>query len=135
MGLLDVVGGMIGGGAGGGNNALLEAVMGMVTNKEAGGLGGLVNAFQQQGLGDVVQSWVGTGQNLPVSGKQLSAVLGSEQIAGLAAKLGMSPDQASSALSGLLPQVVDQLTPNGQMPQGGDLMSMGMDLLKGKLFG
>jgi uncharacterized protein YidB (DUF937 family) len=105
-------------------------------NNQPGGLGGLVQSFQQGGLGEVVNSWVSTGQNLPVSAEQLQSVLGGGQLQNIAAQLGVSPEQASGSLADLLPQVVDKLTPNGQLPEGGgDLLAQGMDLLKkGGLF-
>ena len=64
-----------------------------------------------------MSSWIGTGQNLPISADQMQHVLGSDQVKELAAKAGMSPDMASNALSQLLPTLVDQLTPSGQVPQ------------------
>lgn len=135
MGLLDSVVGALAGGQSGGNNALLETVMQVINNPQTGGLAGLVQSFQQGGLGEIVNSWVSTGANLPISPEQIQRVLGNSSLQGLAAQLGVSPEQASGSLADLLPQVVDQLTPNGQVPQGGDLMAQGLDLLKGKLFG
>ena len=141
MGLLDsVLGGVLGsmqggqGGAlgGGGNADLIKAVVGMLGNDAAGGgLGGLVAKFQQSGLGDVVQSWISSGQNMPVSADQISNVLGNDTLGGLAQRLGLNPADMAGQLSQVLPQVVDQLTPSGQMPAGG-LGSVG-DLL-GQLF-
>lgn len=75
-----------------------------------------------------------TGQNLPVSAEQIRSVLGGSSLQGLVEQLGVSPEQASGCLDELLPQVVDHLTPNGQLPEGGDLLAQGLDLLKGKLF-
>lgn len=135
MGLLDSVVGALAGGQSGGNNALLETVMQLINNPQTGGLAGLVQSFQQGGLGEIVNSWVSTGANLPISPEQIQRVLGNSSLQGLAAQLGVSPEQASGSLADLLPQLVDQLTPNGQVPQGGDLMVQGLDLLKGKLFG
>ncbi len=135
MGLLDSVVGALAGGQGGGNNGLVDVVMQLINN-QPGGLGGLVQSFQQGGLAEVVNSWVSTGQNLPVSAEQLQAVLGGGQLQNIAAQLGVLPEQASGSLAELLPQVVDKLTPDGQLPQGGDLLAQGMDLLKkGGLFG
>lgn len=127
MGLLDSVLGAIGGaqgGQGGGQAALINAVIGMLANQGGGqgglgGLGGLIGKFQQGGLGDVVGSWVGTGQNMPVSPDQLSNVLGSDTIGNLAQQLGLSQGDVAGQLSQILPQVVDKLTPNGQVPEGG----------------
>lgn len=135
MGLLDSVVGALAGGQGGGNSGLMDVVMQLI-NSQPGGLGGLVQSFQQGGLGDIVNSWVSTGRNLPVSAEQLQSVLGGGQLQDIAAKLGVSPEQASGSLAELLPQVVDRLTPNGQIPEGGtDLLAQGMEMLKkGGLF-
>jgi uncharacterized protein YidB (DUF937 family) len=147
MGLLDSVLGSVMGGqqqagaaSGGGlgslismvanNPQLMQAVTGMLSNDGGqGGLGGLMAKFQQAGLGDVVGSWVGSGQNQPVSGEQLTNVLGADTMAGLAEKLGMSQGDAAGQLSNILPGLIDKLTPNGAAPSGGlgnagDLMGM-----------
>jgi uncharacterized protein YidB (DUF937 family) len=103
---------------------LLQAALGMLnSDAPGGGIGGLVQAFQQGGLGNVVQSWIGTGQNLPISAEQLQSVLGGEggPLAQIAGKLGMNPADVAGHLSQLLPQLVDTATPDGQLPQGGGL--------------
>ena len=84
-----------------------------------GGLGGLVNAFSQNGLGDLVGSWIGRGENLPVSGRQLAQVLGDDGIRHLAGRTGASQGEVTEALSQILPQVVDGLTPEGKVPEEG----------------
>jgi len=134
MGLFDQVVGALAGGQSGGNAALLESVMQLINNPQTGGLAGLVQSFQQGGLGEIVNSWVSTGKNLPISAEQIQSVLGGSSLQDIAAKLGVGQQQASGSLAELLPQIVDQLTPNGQLPQGGDLMAQGLELLKGKLF-
>lgn len=136
MGLLDqVVGGLAANALGGKGNGLAEMAMQLV-NQYPGGLGGLVQAFRQGGLGEIVDSWVSTGQNLPVSGDQLSSVLGSDLLGTLAGQAGVAPQELSSGLAGLLPGLVDQLTPGGKLPEGGDLLAQGLDMLKkGGLFG
>jgi uncharacterized protein YidB (DUF937 family) len=108
---------------------LAQAALSMLQNNQ-GGMAGLVKAFEQNGLGDVISSWVGTGQNLPISADQLTKVLGAGPLAGLAQQAGVSADQGIGALTQLLPQLIDGLTPNGQLPQGGNLLQAGMDLLK-----
>jgi len=135
MGLLDSVVGALAGGQSGSNNGLMDVIMQLI-NSQPGGLGGLVQSFQQGGLGEIVNSWVSTGQNLPISAEQLQSVLGGGALQDIAAKLGVSPEQASGSLADLLPQVVDKLTPNGQVPEGGgDLLAQGLDMLKkGGLF-
>jgi uncharacterized protein YidB (DUF937 family) len=133
MGLLDsVLGSVLGGGQqqGGALGALLPVITGMLSNDgQHGGLGGLMEKFQQAGMGDQVASWVGKGENLPISADQLSQVLGSGAIGDIASKLGMSQGDAGGALAQMLPGIIDQLTPDGQAPTGGlgnagDLMGM-----------
>lgn len=125
MDIFDVVKAGLGGlsGAGGGQSALLKAGLSLVGGQSAG-LGGLVQAFASNGLGDVVNSWVGTGQNLPVSPDQISKVLGSQQLSRFATEAGIAPDQAGSTLAALLPALVDKLTPDGQLPSGGQIPSL-----------
>lgn len=107
MGLLDGVLGSLGGEAAGGIGELLNS---------QGGVAGLAEKFGQKGLGDLAASWIGTGANASISPEQIAAVLGSGPVADFAARLGISPEQASETLAGLLPQAVDKLTPNGQVP-------------------
>ena len=136
MSLLDQALGALAGGQSGDNSALLQTVMQLVNNPQNGGLEGLIQSFQQGGLGEIVNSWVSTGQNLPVSAEQLQSVLGGGRLQDIAAQLGMSPEQATGGLADLLPQVVDNLTPTGQLPEGGDLLAQGLDMRKkGGLFG
>ncbi|MGA9039378.1 MAG: YidB family protein [Terriglobales bacterium] len=114
---------------GGGSNPLASQVLQMI-QQQPGGLSGLVQSFHDKGLGGVAESWIGNGQNLPISADQIQHVLGSTQVQALAAKAGISPEVASSQLAQLLPTLVDKLTPNGQVPQQGNLVEMGMNLLK-----
>lgn len=115
-----------------GSQGLASSVLELLNN-QPGGIAGLAQAFQQQGLGGIAASWIGTGANLPVSAGQLQQVLGSGAIQAFAAKAGLSSGAAGSQLAELLPGIVDKLTPGGQVPQG-DLLSTGMSLL-GSLFG
>ncbi|RLJ37611.1 YidB family protein [Acidovorax sp. 106] len=138
MGLLDSVVGAVlnnagqsggtaaGGGLGGllgmaaQNPQLVQAVLSLLGNDGAhGGLAGLVERFQQAGLGNVLQSWIGTGTNLPISGEQLAGVLGQSTLSQLGSQVGAAPADVAQQLSHLLPGLVDQLTPQGQVPQGG----------------
>ena len=126
MGLLDSVIGALGpggqgGGPGGGQAALIQALLGMLAGQggQGGGLADLVARFQQGGLGDVMGSWVGTGQNLPVSPDQLGNVLGDDLLGQLSTSTGMNGGDLLGSLSQVLPQVVDRLTPGGELPQGG----------------
>lgn len=99
------------------SGALVAEVISMIQNRP-GGLGGLLQSFQQGGLGHVFQSWIGTGQNLPVSPDQLHGTVGSEWISKIAQATGLPQAQVEQHLATLLPQIIDHLTPNGQMPQG-----------------
>jgi uncharacterized protein YidB (DUF937 family) len=80
------------------------------------GLGGLLSRFQQNGQGDVINSWIGGGQNQPISPSQLGTALGPDIIKALAQRTGLSEEEIASHLSQLLPGVVDKLTPNGRLP-------------------
>jgi len=116
------------GGANGGLGDLGSALGGL------GGLGGLINAFQRNGMGEQMQSWIGTGQNMPISPDQLQQVLGQGTLGQIAQQLGLSPQASASGLSELLPQLIDRLTPNGQVPQGdlGDIADIMVRLGQGR---
>ena len=111
-------------------NPLLDIVMQLINNPQTGGLAGMVAKLQQGGLAEVVNSWVATGRNLPVSGEQLQAALGSDVLGQIAARLGVSTQLAAGSLAALLPQVIDGLTPNGRLPQEGDLSAPEPQMLK-----
>ena len=155
MGLLDsILGSVLGGGQNqnSGQAALINAVIQMIANRGGsgggglgsvlgsalggggagggglGGLGGLIGALTQGGLGNAASSWVGTGQNLPVSAEQLQSALGGSDGGGLLAQLaqqaGMSHGEAANGLSQILPGLIDKLTPDGQVPQQDSLEKM-----------
>ena len=135
MGLLDsmlggVAGQLLGGAGGGQNNTVLSAVMMLL--QQNGGLGNVIAQFEQHGLGAHAASWVGTGANQSISGDQLAQVFGSGAIGQIAAQLGMDHGQASGALAQLLPEVINQLTPQGQVTsQSGDMLSQALSMLRG----
>lgn len=149
MGLLDAVLGAVTNNSQGGGG--LQDLIGMVQNNPqlldvatsllgndggAGGLGGLVEKFKQAGMGDVIGSWIGSGQNQPISGDQLSQVLGNETLSNIASQLGLNSGDVAGQLSNILPGLVDKLTPAGQAPAGGlgnagDLMGALGSLLRG----
>ncbi len=119
MGLLDSVMGAVMGQVQqqGGIGAVLGQLL--ANDGEGGGLRGLVEKFNEAGLGEVVGSWIGKGENLPVSADQLKEVLGSDLLGKLAGQLGVDPAQASGQLAELLPGLVDKLTPQGVAPENG----------------
>src|SRR4051794_10272103 len=106
--------GAAGGGAGA-HPGVVQALLGMLSEGRAGGLAGLIQAFENGGLGNVMGSGGGTGQNLPVTADQIRGVLGSERIQELAQRAGIPPEQASQAIAAVLPGLVDKLTPGGQV--------------------
>jgi uncharacterized protein YidB (DUF937 family) len=132
MDMFDAVKAGLGGlrGTGSGSNDALGAVLSLLNGQggEGGGLDGIVKLFQSQGLGDVVASWIGTGQNLPVSADQIHKALGSQQLSQFASQAGLAPDAAGSTLASLLPTIIDRLTPNGQLPSAGQQLP-GLDVL------
>jgi len=89
-----------------------------------GGLGGLLNKLQQGGLGDVTKSWVGNGQNQPVSPNQLGSALGPSILKTVSQLTGLSEEDLTKQLSQVLPGVVNGLTPNGRLPTVAELSKM-----------
>jgi uncharacterized protein YidB (DUF937 family) len=136
MGLFDDVlamAGMGGGAAAQSQHAgTLSMLMDFINSPQVGGIAGLQQMFQQKGLGGVVSSWIGTGQNLPISADQLHNVLQGSALQDLAAKSGMDTSQLAGMFSQLMPHVVDKLTPNGQVPDAGALSQMMKGLAAGQ---
>jgi len=93
--------------------AVLNEVMGTGSQ---GGLSAIVAKLEQAGLGEQVKSWIGTGQNLPISADQLRQVLGNDTVRQLAAKYNIPVDQLSEVLAHQLPVAVDHASPNGKLP-------------------
>jgi uncharacterized protein YidB (DUF937 family) len=120
-------GGTSGGGLGGGLGNILAGGLGGLLGGGAagsvisGGLGDLLHQFQQNGQGDTANSWVGKGQNQPISKGDLASALGADQLDQLSTQSGMSRDQLLDGLSQYLPQVVDHLTPDGRLPDANEI--------------
>ncbi|MBX3611893.1 MAG: DUF937 domain-containing protein [Hydrogenophaga sp.] len=119
MGLLDEVLGSAGGGQSASGGVALPQLMAMVAQllQQSGGLEGLLAKLQAGGLGDAAQSWVGSGANQPVTPDALGSALGPDLMGALGGLLGGSGGQASSVLAQVLPGLVDQLTPQGRVPE------------------
>ena len=118
-------------GGGGNLSDILEQATNLINNPAAGGLGGLVEAFKSKGLGDVMSSWISTGENKSISPDQIKQALGSDKIQQIAEKAGISKDAASQQLSKLLPQIIDKLTPDGKLPEAGKV-GEALNMLKNK---
>ena len=150
MGILDaILGGVLGGNAGGpmggqfGNatggtlgdtntqtqNPLL--LMALQLLQQNGGLQGILAKFQQAGYGQQAQSWIGTGPNLPIDPRVLQQVFGQGQLGQIAQQLGIPREQASDGVAQVLPQVVDQMTPAGEVPENhSDLVNEALAILQ-----
>ncbi len=113
-GLGDLIGQVLGG-AGGGGGA-------------AGGLGGLLTHLQRAGFGEQARSWVGTGANEPIPPDAMTQVFGQQGIEQISRQSGLSEDEVSSGLSQLLPEVVDRMTPGGDVPDADALANSVDDL-------
>ncbi len=139
MGFLDEMGKQLGGALGnslGGNSGgqpnVLQLVQALM--QQNGGLDGLLAKLQQGGLGDIVKSWLGNGQNLPVSAEQITQALGNPQVASVAKQFGIDPQQLAQLVATQLPQIVDKLSPGGALNGNTqDLLAQGASLLKGFL--
>ena len=119
--------------SGGKNDQLLQVVTQLLgKDSSIGGLNGLIQAFQKSGLTEIVNSWVSTGANLPISSQQIQQGLGSQLLQQFSAGTGLSQEACSSQLSSLLPTLVDKLTPEGNVPES-NLLEEGLSLLRGKL--
>jgi uncharacterized protein YidB (DUF937 family) len=143
MGLLDgllgsVMGGMMGGGQaapgtqgmqGGSGSQMIQ--MALQVLQQNGGIEGLLAKFQQAGMGQQAQSWIGTGQNMPISPDVLSQILGQGQLGQIAQQMGMSHEQAAGGLAEALPGVVDHMTPGGEIPEEhNDLVAQALAILQ-----
>jgi len=120
MGLLDSILGAVSGQSGqSGGASPLVGVLGNLL-AQSGGLQGLASKFAQSGQGNAFQSWVGMGENQPVSSGQVQNALGSEQINAIASRMGVDPAMASNFLAEYLPKIVDKLTPAGKIDPTAD---------------
>jgi uncharacterized protein YidB (DUF937 family) len=120
MGLFDSILGAASekGDASGQGNPLIGIVGGLLA--QSGGLQGLASKFSQSGQGNAFQSWVGMGENQPVSSNQIQNVLGPEQVKAIATKMGVDPAMVSTFLAEYLPKIVDKLTPAGKIDPAAD---------------
>lgn len=125
-------------------DGLVGSVLGKVMGEKAGmaqvamemfntngGVGGILEKFKTGGLADAAASWVGTGDNIPVSADQISSVLGNDQIAAMAEKFGIEPATLSAQIAEYLPSVVDKMTPNGAVEaDSGNILSSVLGMFK-----
>jgi uncharacterized protein YidB (DUF937 family) len=118
------------GGSGQAGGSVENAVSGLL-GKGGSALPGLLDKFGAGGLGDVAQSWVSKGANLPISGAQVKSVLGSDVVSSVAAKLGLGTDAAAEKIAQVLPGIIDKVTPDGLVPDPDALADKLTGLIKG----
>lgn len=105
---------------GGGSNPLLQILGSLLSGSgQSGGLASLVEQFARAGLGPQMQSWISTGQNMPISLEQLTQVFGQDRMQQFAQQAGMEPSQFGGQMADLLPEMIDRLTPQGRLPDRG----------------
>ena len=117
MGLLDSVMGLFGGKGG---SSQVMGVLGDLV-ESAGGSQGIMNKLEAAGLGDKLHSWIGTGENKPISGAEIEQALGADEVRKAAAKAGMSEEEAADGIAAALPDLVDKISPDGKLPDVGQL--------------
>jgi uncharacterized protein YidB (DUF937 family) len=109
--------------------AMAQVAMDMLNQN--GGLSGVLDKFKEGGLAEQAASWVGKGENLPISAEQIASVLGNSQLGEIATKFGIDPNTLSAQIAEHLPAIVDKLTPNGEVPaESGNLLSTVLGMLK-----
>lgn len=129
MGLFDSVAGAVLGKLGGDKGTMVQVAMDLFTQN--GGLAGVLEKFKTGGFAEQADSWVSKGENLPITAEQITQVLGSGTITNISNKLGMNPDEVSAKIAEYLPQVIDKMTPDGEVNAGsGNLLTAVLSMLK-----
>lgn len=129
MGLLDSLAGGMLEKVMGEKGAMAQVAMDMLNQN--GGLAGVLEKFKENGLAEQAASWVGTGENLPISADQIASVLGNSQLGEIATKFGIDTNTLSAQIAEHLPAIVDKLTPNGEVPsEPGNLLTSLLGMLK-----
>jgi uncharacterized protein YidB (DUF937 family) len=132
MSLFDTISSLLGQGGGeGSTNSVPQTLLGALAERE-GGLGGLVQQFENAGLGSAVSSWIGTGENQSIAPEDVHNVLGADVVQQIAAKTGLPVEQLLPQLAEHLPQLVNGMTPNGEVPSGSNLLDAGLAFLKSR---
>lgn len=113
------------------SRSLIEGLLDMLQDDSTGGIEGIRNRAQRQGLSDIISSWIGTGQNRPITPDQVTDVLGRERVEALSQRAGIPASEGANVLSQFLPELIDKLTPEGHVPQKGQMSTIGKVLLGG----
>jgi uncharacterized protein YidB (DUF937 family) len=129
MGLFDSVAGAVLGKMLGEKSDMAKVAMEMLD--KFGGIDGILTKLKEGGLAEIAATWVGNGKNAPVSSNQITDALGADTIAEIAGKFGLSPDMLSGQLAEHLPNVIDKMTPNGEVNNNSnDLLGTVLGMLK-----
>jgi uncharacterized protein YidB (DUF937 family) len=129
MGLFDSLARSMLGKLGGEKGAIAQVAVDLFNQN--GGLPGVLEKFKAAGFADEVASWVGKGTNLQISAEQVTQVLGSATIQSAANKLGINASEISAKIAEYLPQVIDRMTPNGEVGKdSGNLLATLLGMLK-----
>lgn len=102
---------------------LLSALIGLISNPQTGGFTGFIDRFRTAGLGDKVSSWITSGENSEITNDEVESALGAETLDSVAENAGIDKATATSAMAYMMPQVVDKLTPDGEIPDESSLLS------------
>jgi len=133
MSLFDTIGSLLGKSEG--EPMSVPAALVAALGNQEGGLGGLIQKFESAGLGGTVSSWIGNGENQPVSPDAVHNALGSDIVQQIAAKTGLPVEQLLPLVAQHLPQLVDHLTPNGEVGSDDSLLEAGLAFLKSRAGG
>ena len=112
------------------NPQVAKAAMDFLSSQSGGGLSSVLGALQANGMGDAVSSWISTGKNKSITAQEIQSALGRSKVHQFATQAGVDDDQASATLAGLLPGLVDKLSPDGKMPD-----SQNLERLLGSIIG
>jgi nucleoid-associated protein YgaU len=110
---------------------LAESLLDMLQDENTGGIEGIKNRAQGLGLGNIVSSWIGTGQNRSISSDQLVEILGRDRVEALSQRAGIPASQGANVLSQFLPELLDKLTPEGRAPEKSQMSTLGKAVLGG----
>jgi uncharacterized protein YidB (DUF937 family) len=103
-------------GRGRGQSPLVDIITSLLTNPQTGGMQGLAEAFKNKGMEDIINSWISTGKNMPISPEEILKALGNDRLRGFSEKAGVPQEEISGGLASILPEIIDKLTPQGRIP-------------------
>ena len=121
-------------GSGRGQSPLVDIVIGLLANPRTGGLQGLAESFKSGGMDDIINSWIGTGKNMPISPEEMLRALGNDRLRGFSERAGVPQEEISGGLANILPEIIDKLTPQGRIPDS-SLLEEELKEMKKKIAG